>query len=181
MEELLRMLHEHGINTESWGKGTTKTVEDLQTELDRGESSLVAKDGKLQRIVSVLLLEVYCEIDGRRYHLYEDRQVHKDGSVLRREDVPNSVSEKVGSDELPPNPAVIRRALYEELGIKKFITAREIKYEEKAKPPKTYPDIPAEYHYYWWEVEISESDFKPEGYVEVQEKKSTYFVWELCN
>jgi len=53
--------------------------------------------------------------------------------------------------------------------------------EQHTHIPDTYPGLESTYFHYKYAVTIPSSVFKPEGYIEDQEDKTNYYVWELLN
>jgi len=173
-EKLLELLERAGINVDAFGVGKAKTLEHLLTEVNDGESKLVESDGKLVRKLRVLSIDVYYQYGGERYHLVEDRQVFKDGRERKR-NLSASVGEKIHADE-DLNEAVTR-ALAEELGIRHFSITSPFSDEVKETTSPSFPGLVSEYQMHSVAVEIYADEYRTE-YVETQEDKSTYFVWE---
>jgi len=42
----------------------------------------------------------------------------------------------------------------------------------------SYPNLLSKVSLFGFEVELNESQFDPNGYIEIQEDKKTYFKWE---
>lgn len=177
LREVSRLLERGGVDTSFWGTGDAKTLNHLVKEVMNGESKLIINQetGELERRVTVLAVDVLCEQDGKRLELVEDRQEFTDGRVRRRK-LPQSLSEKMTTDENPDE--AVSRALQEELGISgKLLGYYDIGMTESKKATDSYPGLTSVYNTHNRVAVISPNDFKPEGYVEEQADKSNYWVW----
>eukprot|EP00471_Norrisiella_sphaerica_P003185 CAMPEP_0184493604 /NCGR_PEP_ID=MMETSP0113_2-20130426/26458_1 /TAXON_ID=91329 /ORGANISM="Norrisiella sphaerica, Strain BC52" /LENGTH=458 /DNA_ID=CAMNT_0026878927 /DNA_START=143 /DNA_END=1516 /DNA_ORIENTATION=+ len=112
--ELANFLRSNGVDTTSWGTGTTKTVKDLWTELEDRESVIAVLNNGLGRKQLVRRVEVVRVIVRRRvqenFVLIEKRQVFADGRERQRGTV---MAEKMQAGETPLEAA--KRGLLEEL------------------------------------------------------------------
>ena len=117
MEALKARPVAHGIDLSCFEQGNAKSIAHLFAELERGEAEPIVRNGQLIRRLAVLNIDVFAEINGRRLHLVEDRQVFADGRIRRRA-LPASVSEKLHTGE--DRVAAVVRALEEELWIRRF-------------------------------------------------------------
>lgn len=160
-----------------WGTGEAKTLAHLQREIESGECVLCTDEaGKLLRRVVVAGADVYYQsLDGKKYRLKEDRQVFKDGRERRR-DLGQAVIEKMKPNE-DPRVAVIR-GIQEELGISNEITLTKTSTDVRQVISPSYPGLESEYVRHIFQVTLIDQQFNPNGYVEKQPDKSTYFVWE---
>ena len=176
-EELRKKLEQAGVDFSKWGVGETKTLKHLQCEIDKKESTLVEdKRGNLLRKVMIVDAAIYhIKDNGRKYYLIEKKQVFADGRERQR-DHGYSVAEKafVGEDPL----VAIIRGIREELSICGPINPVKIWEVERKLFPKSYPGLLTHYVGYGFEVFLNEKQFNPNGYIEGQEDKKTYFVWE---
>ncbi len=173
--ELIILLDKYNIRHQDWGKGKAKTFEHLLKEINSGEAKLVEKDNQLFRIVSVIVMDVYYINKGKKLKLIEEQQIYKDGRIVRRE-LKNSLLEKLIPNE--DSLAGAKRALSEELGIN-----LEVKLVDKGKsseviPGKSYPGLMNEGTLYTYVAYLTDQVFNPEGYKEVQEDKTSYFLWK---
>jgi len=175
--ELGTRLQAAGIDTASWGTGETKTVEHLFQEIEDGETVLVEGEaGELLRQVVVGGADVYyTSPDGKTFRLKEEKQVFKDGRERRR-DLGRAVSEKMKPGENPPEAMV--RGMQEELGIEGDVRLEASETDEETKDSPSYPGLRSKYVTHKFRAELTDDQYKPEGYIEQQEDKSTYFVWE---
>lgn len=184
LSALQQRLRGAGIDTAEWGTGAGKTLEHLQKEIEGGETVLVTgEDGELLRRVVVGGADVfYTSPDGKRYRLSEDRQVFADSdgedgeSRERRRNLGHSVSEKMKPNEDPEEAMV--RGIREELGVEGEIDLTATGTEEQLRSSPSYPGLQSQYIRHGFEATLSDQQFRPEGYVEIQEDKSTYFVWK---
>lgn len=177
IDSLQKQLLSAGIDTSSWGTGKAKTIDDLFNEIREGETVLTKDEsGELLRTVVVGSAAVYHKTaDGKTYRLKEDRQVFTDGRERRREMV-GSVAEKMKPDEDPAEAMV--RGIQEELGIEGELEMHEAdSYDEVVDSP-SYPGLRSKYLHHTFEVSLKDEQYNPDGYVENQPTKSTYFVWE---
>lgn len=177
LDVLKQKLEGAGIDVDEWGKGQAKTLEHLQKEIECGETILVkGEQCELLRKVVVGGADIfYTSPEGKKYRLKEDRQIFKDGRERRR-GLNHAVSEKMKDDE-NPNEAMVR-GIKEELGLEGEVTLRELGSDTKTLSSPSYPGLQSQYVTHKFEVILNDSQFKPEGYIEEQKDKSTYFVWE---
>lgn len=176
LEALNARLESFGIDTSTWGTGEAKTLRNLHEEIAQGETALVESAGKLLRRVTGSAADVYYSApDGTKYRLKEEKQVFKDGRERTRTSQ-LAVSEKFKPGEDPR--AAIIRGIEEELGVSGALEPEDIGTETEIKDSQSYPGLETEYIRHEFKVELSEDQFNPNGYVEVQSGKSTYFVWE---
>jgi hypothetical protein len=177
LNALRQQLEAAGIDVSEWGKGQAKTLAHLQKEIEDGETVLVnGKRGELLRRVVVCSADVfYVSHDGQKFRLKEEKQIFKDGRERKR-NLENSVSEKMKPGE-DPKKAIIR-GLKEELGIEGEISLKETGVDEQILSSPSYPGLQSHYIHHKFEAILNDEQFRPEGYVEEQKDKSTYFVWE---
>ncbi|MCX6721553.1 MAG: NUDIX domain-containing protein [Candidatus Staskawiczbacteria bacterium] len=176
--EVVALLAQYNIPTEKWGTGSAKTLDHLVKEVVDGETVLeVDESGELVRKISVAFVDVYYDdaTTGKKLILVEEKQVFKDGRERRREPKA-SLAEKIKPGETPDQDAV-RRAIQEELGISGPIPAAEKRREENTKETGSYPGLKMDAMEYYFDVELNSEQYNPEGYVEHQEDKDTYFKW----
>ncbi len=182
-EELRDTLVAAGLPVERWGIGPTKTYEDLYDELVIGESEMVSPEseteldeyGEIIRTTNVLGVDVFAIVDGKLFLLREDKQVFKDGRGERKRSLETSIGEKIKKDE--DRDAAVLRAVQEELGISDVESVADDGCVELWKRTPTYPGLPSKLMIYRYVVMINPQSFKPEGYIEDQSSKQTFFVW----
>jgi hypothetical protein len=176
LASLQKQLTGAGIDTAHWGTGKAKTLEHLLKEIEEGETELISENGTLVRKVTFGACGVfYNSHDGRRYQLFEDRQVFNDGRERRRA-MNNAVLEKIKKGE--EIITAMARGLQEELGVEGDIGLNKIDVRERRDMSESYPGLTTLYAEHHFEATLSDAQYKPEGYVEKQEDKSTFFVWK---
>ena len=176
-QDLIKKLSDAGIDPSIWGQGKAKTVEDLLQEVNDGEIELISTpDGTLVRKVPVVTVDVmYTDALGRHYKLVESRQVFTDGRERHR-DRNTSVAEKLKVGENVAEAAL--RGVQEELGISGEIQLTEDGREITELDSPSFPDLRSQYEIFKFSAELTPGQYKPEGYIERQPDKSTYFEWE---
>lgn len=112
--------------------------------------------------------------NGVEMQLFEDRQEFKDGRVRRRGLV--GLSEKMKPDENPLLSA--KRALAEELSFNSAGDIDDLGIERVDQQSPSYPGLPTEYLIHNMKTELPANAYNPEGYVEKQSDKSTFFIWK---
>jgi len=176
-DALKKKLTDAGIDTSSWGTGQAKTLVHLQKEIESGETVLITGEtGELLRKVVVGGADIYYQSsDGKEYRLKEDRQVFKDGRERRR-DLGQAVSEKMKPNEDPKDAMI--RGIQEELGISGEIALTETGTDVQQVISPSYPGLDSKYIRHKFQTTLTDEQFNPDGYVEEQSDKSTYFIWE---
>jgi len=174
--ELTNKLKEYKVPVDYWGTGNAKTVEHLLDELKNEECEIVDEGGYLVRYIEFVGVKMYYkDKNGDIYVLKEDRQVFKDGRTRRR-DMVASVAEKMKFGEDPLKSAI--RGVREELDIKLSNTQlkkmRDLNYDGGSQ---SYPGLKTKYKGHQFTCFLNDKQYKPNGYVEVQKDKSTFFVW----
>ncbi|MBU6427206.1 hypothetical protein KGQ27_03135 [Patescibacteria group bacterium] len=180
IEQLEKLLVEHRIPIDSWGRGEAKKVEHLLKEVNAGEAVFRFVNGFLVRCIKVAAIYVYYPLSDQTLHfLRETRQVFNDGRVrkIRRD---TSVSEKLMPGEKPEEAA--HRALAEELnddfrkggysmaaiGCDPVITGGT----------RSYPHLRTFRQRYFFVCVVPKFLYRHEGYKEVQAGvKTIYFDW----
>jgi len=172
-----RQLQDAGIDTSGWGKGGTKTINQLCKEIKEGETILVKNEqGELLRRVIVGGADIYyVSPEGKKYRLAEEKQVFKNGSERRR-DFGHAVSEKIKHGEDIKNAIV--RGIIEELGIEGGLSLEDMGTHEEILSSPSYPGLKSQYVLPEFKIFLNETQFKSEGYIETQDDKSTHFVWK---
>lgn len=174
-----------GLPVGTWGDGPTKTYEDLWKEIADGESELAHPStqdelnqwGEVIRVTNVLGIDVYHQDEnGRLFRLREEKQLFKDGRGERRRELMTSLGEKIKADE--DKASAVIRAVQEELGISSVQGVEQGEQTEIWKSTPTYPELSSKLNIYKYSVLINPMDFRREGYVEDQDSKQTFFVWD---
>ena len=181
LQDFEQILKKGNLPLEKWtGQQGTKTIEDLFKEAADGETEIeTTPNGEVVRIVHVVTGDItYLDEETHQlYRLKEDRQVSKvDESIKKRPHLHGAVAEKMKVGEDPVRSVL--RGIKEELGISGNFETGEEKLIEESRTTESYPGLNSIYKVHVVPVRIDESNFKPEGYVENQEKKTNYFVWE---
>ena len=177
-EELTALLKANHVPFDTWGTGEAKTFEHLWKEINEGESVLIERDNMLLRIANGSTLRVYYKKDSTLLYLKEDRQVFKDGREKKRNLAENmSIGEKLKHGEIPAVCAW--RSLAEELGItEKLPLTPRPDITRGPVPSVSFPGLHTMYTMYAFDVFLPERWFRPEGYVEKQPDKTSYFIWK---
>ena len=175
--KLTQLMLSAGLPVDEYGEGEAKEIDDLQKEVAEGECFLtIASDGTLTRQVKPVWVNVLCHLkDGRVMVLREQKQVLKDGRTRER-NLPSSLGEKLKLGE--DTDATALRALEEEIGVTDVTYIEKVKEESRTFTPPTFPGIESTYSSTFYDAVIPESAFVPEGYVENQDKKDNYYVWD---
>lgn len=173
--ELKSLLEKHNVPYWEWGTNEAKTFEHLLDELNSGEAVLQERNGLLVRVVRGTSLHVYYREDASTWILKEEKQVFADGRQrIRNIDI--SIGEKARPGELPGEAAW--RALREELGIsdKLPLIPRPL-VADGPVPSRSFPGLYTEHIIHIYDVFLPKRWFCPEGYIERQSDKTTFFVW----
>jgi len=183
-QELESTLAAYRIPTGNWGRDGAKTIDDFWNELQVGESALrLTDESELIRLSWTVKVNVFCRRPGGIFRLVEAGQY--EAGNWRPRNLHNSISEKrralrhgrldIGETAV----AAARRALKEEIGVRKPLTLRLTKHI--VHPPKKelrpFPDITTINHTHYFKAVLSNRDFRP-YYYELQGKRLTVFVWE---
>lgn len=174
---LSNILTKYDIPFHLWGKGKSKTLENLLDEIEKKECYLEEKNGLLIRYIEFVGIKIYFRNNkGETWRLFEDRQEFKDGRIRRR-NMPNSVSEKMiaGEDALLAGLRGIKEELGIEVNENQLIKRQDLFYDGGSL---SYPGLETKYKGHKFICYLNESQFNEEGYVENQKDKSTFFVWK---
>jgi len=74
--------------------------------------------------------------------------------------------------------ASARRALREELGVQNSNIIENLGIQSETQTSPSYPGLTTEYIRHEMHTNLPEQAFNPDGYVENQPDKNTYFVWK---
>lgn len=180
LENLNGLLRHHCIDASKFPKG----AESLWKEIQAGETVMELKDGLLRRKISVVSICCYHSTSqGQRLRLIEERQVLKSGEERRRGQP--FVAEKVKPGETAQAAAL--RGLKEELevsGPEIVVTPIEPNSDNGLKKSaqedsRSFPGLTTFYERLYFQTEIPEKHYRPEGYIEkTPEGTTTYFVWQ---
>lgn len=176
LEEFSALLQTHGVPIDQWGIGKAKTIGHLFKEVEAGDSHLIISGGELVRRVKVALLRVYFTDDSGSQYLREDRQKFFDGRVRVRDWLEWSIAEKILPGESTTKAA--KRAPLEELGIEGDVDMDFLETNQEQRLSISYPGLNTEYEMNYFEAHLTEDQYDPNGYVEEQSDKKTYWVWQ---
>lgn len=182
---LTNLLDSHGIDLSNWGQMGTKAVEDLATEVIKGEATVYVDPATniLVREIKVVECRVVSYHQGKWYVLWEQYReqngMQRVRDHLKVEGV--SLSEKVIANEKLAN--AMRRAVAEELGLdgrRLPIANQPVKEWVKERISNSYPGLNTRYQISdFGTVYLPVDLFSSEGYVEVQENGTQiHFGWE---
>ena len=175
-----KMLDESGVNVSLFGRGEAKTLDKFFQEVSDPTEGvmLIQSENGLLRVVNLINIHVMYNNKGQLLKLREALQVFNDGRYRYRPDRQAAVSEKCHSDESMMSS--VQRAIEEELGVKisKYESVLELGRNIVTKKSQSYPGILSEYRIEYFLYMMKEENFRPEGYVEIQKDKKTYFPWE---
>lgn len=176
-------LRDHHVPLEKWGKGEARSLEHLAKELAAGEAILtIEEDGRLLRTgFGVAIWVYYVDKQGRRFWLKEECQKYANGNERRRGDlIEMSIGEKRQASESVQEAA--ERAFREELKLKiPFDRLEVLPPRDKRTPSKAFPGLDTRYATNVFRITLREEEVDPDGYVEVQPDKTTYFKWKLVS
>lgn len=175
VSDLRGLLARFGVDTSTWGTGEAKTVDHLLEEIRSGDSELVVEAAGIARRVRNVWIDVFATTDSGRLHLVERRQVFGDGRQRMRR-LPASLGEKCRVGEEPLVAA--RRGFAEELGIGPPAVLAPTAPGLNPTGRTSYPTLATSFESHWFRAEIDPADYRPDGYVEVQPDKQTFFEWE---
>lgn len=176
LTDLVNLLKKYDIPCDMWGTGKSKTIEHLLDELENKECSLEEEGDSLTRYIEFVGIKIYyVDKNEQRWFLKEERQEFVDGRIRRR-NIPNSVSEKMKFGENPKFAAV--RGIKEELNVviktdqlKKY---SDLHYDGGSV---SYPGLDTKYKGHKFVCYLTDDQFNPNGYIEIQRDKKTFFNW----
>jgi len=173
--ELRERLEQSGVLVEGWGTGKAKSLAHLIKEIVSGETMLLDRDGALVRQVSVAQADITFRGPEGLLKLVELRQVFTDGRVRERNNA-FSLAEKMEPGEDPAQ--AIERGIREELGVEGDLPIQFVGEECEGMFSPSYPGLFSEYRFFRYTVEFWADQYRPEGYIETQPDKTTYFGWQ---
>lgn len=175
-QTLNSLLPQYNIKPSLWGKDGAKTLRDLAEEIVDGETVLLVENGEIVRLVTVARVDVIYDDGKRTLRLLETKQVFHNGTV--RERGLWGVNEKAFGGEEPVGAAL--RGLREEIGAKEedlhslTLTGQS----EELSRSRSYPGIETKYRNFHFQAVVTRGFFNPDGYVEEEERATTYFGWQ---
>ena len=171
-KSLENYLLKFNIPIDKWGLGSAKTINHLLKEISKGETKFLIENGNLIREVSALSIVVTY----KNLKLKEEYQEFNDGRTRKRK-MEASVAEKIDKSDKNLNDAV-KRGIKEELNITIGIDQiSELKSVSKFRESTSYPGLMSRVTLHRFHVDLKNDQFNPEGYVEIQDDKKTYFIW----
>lgn len=173
--EFAKLLCQYDIPIDVWGEGQAKTIVHLLEELVKGECQLVEVGGELVRRVSTVAVRVFYNNNGHMLYLKEEKQVFNDGRERRREWLTWSISEKMKRNE--PSDKAACRAFEEELRITDDVVLTPLSVTPKQQESSSYPGIMNEFQVHMYEAFLTDDQFNPRGYVEIQDDKTNFWRW----
>lgn|GEM_PF-1070930 len=178
---LRKFLNAYEVDRTSWGKGSTKTEEDLFTETISGESELsVTKKGRLLRKVRRVQIRIFFRQKNGKLLFLIEKQVFHTGTVRERSKK-RSASEKMLRGERPQDAAL--RCLKEELGITGIEPGmlKPLKTETSRRiASRSYPGLLEKKEGPRFKLMLPKKYFNKHGYIERQPRKTTYFSWRAA-
>lgn len=164
------------IPVDTWGSGTSKTIQHLIDELQSGESTLGKNEnGEIIRTINGVGLNVYFEDGNNKLVLIEEEQIFNDGRKRRRK-LKSSIGEKMKTGEDPVDAA--KRSMLEELGMSNFkLPTTYIVEDREPVNSDSFPGLITKNTVYVFDCYVADEEFNPSGYIEEQTDKTTYFVW----
>lgn len=179
LAELTRYLMDHDIPVDVWGTGPAKTVGHLLKEIKSRECNLIEVDGELIREIYMVSVNVFYEDSFGTFKLKEEKQIFKDGRAKKRS-LESSLSEKIKSNEIPVDGII--RGISEELNLSiSPDQVREIAKFKESRESNSFPGLSTVYNGTRFSCRLNRNQYNPNGYIEIQEDKTVYFVWERTN
>jgi hypothetical protein len=177
---LIELLKKYDVPVDLWGTGKSKTVQHLLKELQGNECNIQEEGESITRYIEFVGIKIYyTDENDQRWFLKEEKQEFNDGRIRRR-NIPSSVSEKMKFGEDPSLSAI--RGIKEELGVEinqsQLSKHSDLHYDGGSV---SYPGLDTKYKGHRFICNFNDTQFNPNGYIEVQEDKKTFFVWNKIN
>jgi hypothetical protein len=179
INELNELLLKHNLNTQEWSHDQgTKTLVDLQNEIDSGETTLEIINNQLFRVVKLVSIEVKVKLGEQLFTLVEDKQIFFTGAIRKRG--LRHLSEKITTDETPELAAF--RCLKEEIGLDFKQPLILLEKTEEIKLSPSYPQLNSIYQVFNYQIILDENELEFMRFSEYQKssEKITLFTLELC-
>ncbi len=179
VEELRTLLEQYGVDLGKWDAFSVELDKNLYNMLVSKEAGLIDLGGKLFLTMRVACVNVWYESEGSKFVLYEEKIVMQgEGGGKRVLDRKKGwgITEKVKFGEDPVEAAV--RGVGEEIGVKvlpKQLT--NYRCEEKELETRAFPTLYASYKFHIYDLVLSGKEVHPNGYIEVDGNKTSYFKW----
>ena len=181
---IIRILDERNVPHQSWGTGTSRTLNDLFTYHERDRVYFrTESSSELIIDVHVAVVLVTHRVRGKWLELYEQRQIFPNGKVLERTNF-NGIGETMQRSEDMQTSA--RRCLAEELNFRdpsryELSECVEIQHRPPV-PSEKWPGLIAVYHRHIHECVISRGLYQKDGYVEEEgDGRKVFFAWRPLN
>lgn len=174
--ELKQLLTQYHIDIQYWNHDEgNKTIEELFTEIQEGESQLTIVDQKLVRLLKVSSIDVKFKLGNQYFQLIEDKQIFLRGLERKRE--LNTITEKLKKNENPLQGAY--RGLEEEIGLKleESLTFEGEKFWEQVSP--SYPHLLTRYEFYNYSIILAQKYLKSIRFSEYQEAEKLLSLFTL--
>lgn len=175
-------ISDNHIDTSSWSRPTTKTIDDLINEVHAHECVFGKFDNKPVRIIRVVKCDIYYRTpEGNLYKLKQVTKIKgsaQDGKKIINDAKFGSVSGKAFFHEDPWEAA--HREISEETGLDDVNITRAVAVSTRYRPEgsKSYPGLPIlNIEYRFPPIFLSPGQFKQEGYREETLSKTTEFSW----
>lgn len=179
VEALERFLNLYGIDTSDWGKGAAKSLDMMIEEINEGECKIVINDnGKAERILETCSVKMYYRDDkGMAWKLREQKKVLLSGQIIELTHT-ESIRGKIKKGENPEQ--ALKREIKEEIGVSDngYVKLKFLETKTHSGMPTVYPGLLSHYRQHYFETYLHKEFFNPDGYIEKQPHKTTYFVWE---
>jgi hypothetical protein len=170
--ELQNVLDKYAVPWRTWT--STGLFETLAREVRASESVLHEINGALFREVFVVNIRVRYITREKTLYLFEDHVDFVDGTSRRRTAL-GSVNEKMLPGEEPRIAA--QRGMKEELSLDFDFSQTPFHETVTDKVSSVYLGLNCRFHNNLFIIELSDHDFRPEGYIERASDKTTYFTW----
>lgn len=176
INELKEILLEFNIDIEKWSHTQgTKNVEELNNEIEEGETTLEINNNKLFRVVKITTIQVQVKLGDKLFNLIEDKQIFFTGAIRKRG--LRNLAEKIKQNETPELTAY--RVLREEIGLnvdKKLIFQGET--EEMKKSP-SYPGLDSIYKIFSYYIMLNSEELEQIKFSEYQKDKEKITIFTL--
>lgn len=179
--ELTKFLEGSSVSIDNYWNQGNKTVSQLLEEIQLWETLLYVDTDtqKVIREIKVLNINVlYNNLKLKEdYQMIKDEDWNENGIRRDRDHLDAWVSEKIHAGE--DIRAAIKRGVQEELDvILDDSQVNEYVETSKEKESPSYPWILTIYRILTTTVTLKSNQYNPDGYIEEQPDKNTYFVWE---
>jgi hypothetical protein len=175
--QLALFLGRGGIDTNDWYKKGRFELPRLLGEVVAGEAELALDSAGVYRRLSIAAIDVYhLTSNGPIFYLQETKQVTRYVGTNRHRRQETSLGEKLVAGEHPDAGA--RRALAEELSIEEPEGLYYNGSQRFTRPTGKFPGVITDMKVFNYVATIAAQDFRPKGYVEVQQDKKNFFNWQ---